>query len=699
MPGSVGANCLGFIGGGNVNGNFSLPAAGTYYIIVDSWDPPSAISFNLAVTSIGAGTPNDLPCNATVLPLNTNVNGDNSCSTGLLEPGAPSCWTSGALNTVWYTVVPTTNTLTIKTFPGTLSNTQIALYQGACNSLTQVAPTSSSCNQDITCGLNTALNSQITVSGLTVGNTYYIRVDGEQDMTGTFGIIAIPGTASSLPPTFGQDCSAPLPVCQNTIFTGNPGLSNFGSTCDINGSVGCLGSGERASAYYSIPIGATGTLEFDIIPNDWPGAPSTTSTDYDFAIWEIGQSGLTCAQLANANPTRCNYSAYGVTGVSGTGNSPGLYPGFNTAYESAIPVTAGETYLLVVSNYTNSTSGFTLNFTSVPDPINYSGAPSSMLWQGGTNTSYGVAANWGSCVPPSCSSDAIVSPISINQPVVMSNQTVNNITISPGASLTINPNMTLSVCGDFVNDGSLIMLAGSTVKFVGSGTQTISGSFTGVNHFANFTMEKPNGTLIIQNDIDIYENDSLKSGFFDPNSKYIKIKKNFYNGGGDITHLTPCTSGTYEFCGSTAQTYTNLNEDIILNDIVINQSPASTLNLSAGAYNDLTIGGTLTLMSGKIFTLAKKVYSLNTNNNAVSPGNAASFIDGNLTRSLNGNATGVFDFPVGNAAKGYQLASIDFTSPSKYRRLMLTSLHGLLFRPARSLTSVHCQLLSESGSQ
>lgn len=672
-PGSVGANCLGYIGGGNVNGNFSLPSAGSYYIIVDSWDPPSAVSFDLSVSLTGMGVPNDLPCNATVLPLNTNINGDNSCSGGSSEPGAPSCWTGGALNTVWYAVTPTTNTLTVKTFLGTLSNTQIALYQGSCASLTQVAPTSSSCNQDISCGSNSSNNSEITVSGLTPGNTYYVRVDGEQDMTGTFGIMAVDGPESNLPPTYGQDCSTPISVCSNSVSVANPGFAAYGTTCEFGSGVNCLSSGERASAYYYIPIGSNGTLEFDIVPNDWLGAPSTTSTDYDFAIWEVGQSGITCSQLGSNPPVRCNYSAYGVTGVSGTGNSPGAYPGFNTSYESAINVTAGQAYLLLVSNYTNSTSGFTLNFTSVPDPINYSAAPTSMTWTGSSNTNYNIAANWGTCVPPSCASDALVTPASINQPVIQVNSTVNSLTIAPGASLTVNPNIVLSVCGDFTNNGSLIMLPGSIIRFVGTGTQQISGSLTGANHFANFTMAKPSGTLILQNDIDIFENDSLKTGFFDPNAMHIRIKKNFYNALGDVTHISPASGSTYEFNGTGAQSWVNLVENIILGDVIMNQSPAGTLALAAGPYNDLILEGTLTLTSGKIVTGGSRiVYQLNTANNSVSAGNNTSYVEGKLTRSLNGFATGVFDFPVGNAAKGYQLASIDFTSPTQIPEIEAT---------------------------
>lgn len=667
-PGGVGASCLGFLGGGNVSGSFSLPGAGTYYIVVDSWDPPEGITFNLSVTSAGAGPSNDLPCNATPLTLGINANGTNSCAYGTGEPAAASCWTSGELNTVWYTVIPTSTSIKIKTFLGTLANTQIALYQGACGSLTQVTPTSSSCNLDIYCGSNSVKNSEIYVTGLTAGTTYYVRVDGENDRTGSFGIMAIDG-ATSWPSAFGQECAQPLPVCANSIYVGDPGFSAFGNTCEFGTFMNCLLSGERASAWYTIPVLADGTLEFDIVPNDWLGAPSTVATDYDFAIWEIGQSGLQCSQLATTAPVRCNYSALGVTGLSGTGNSPGNYPGFNAAYESALPVLNGQTYLLMVSNFTNSTSGFTMNFVSAPDPINYSVVPPLMTWQGGTNSSWTISANWGACAIPNCAADAIVQPNSINQPTVTGSQTVKNMTIESGSSLTINTGATLSVCGNFINNGSLYMMTGSTIRFVGTMDQTITGNFTGVNKFANFVMDKASGQLILNDNIDIYESDSLKAGLFNQNGKTIRIKQNFYNSNGSLTHLSPST-GTYEFTGNSAQSYINLNSDITLNNVIINQTSPSSITLGSGANNNMIIAGSLTLTQGKIVTGNNEVTILNTSNTAITTGNTSSYVEGNLRRYLTNGATGTFDFPVGHATPGYELAKINFTTPTQIPNLL-----------------------------
>jgi hypothetical protein len=71
--------------------------------------------------------------------------------------------------------------------------------------------------------------------------------------------------------------------------------------------------------------------------------------------------------------------------------------------------------------------------------------------------------------------------------------------------------------------------------------------------------------------------------------------------------------------------------------------------------------GNLSLNQGKIITGATlKVVSNNTSTTSVSQGNSTSFVQGFLRRYI--QSTGAYDFPVGNATKGYQLANVDFTS-------------------------------------
>jgi hypothetical protein len=685
-PGNVGTTCVGNFGGANpLSGTVVLPAAGTYYIVVDTWASPTSANYDIAVASLGAGPINDLPCSATVLPLNVNLSGDNNCSSNASEPAAPVCWTNGTINTVWYSVVcPASGQLRIRTTLGTLSNTQIALYSGTCGSLTYVA-----CNDNApSCGTSSYNNSEILATGLTAGSTYFIVVDGVGNLSGTFDIMAVDGSIG-FAAAAGQDCSSPNPVCASTITVGNPGYQAYGNICDFTGAGTCLTSGERGSAWYNIPISANGNLAFDIVPNDWPGAPSTAGTDYDFAIWKIvGAGSTTCAAIASvggSTPVRCNYSGLGVTGCFSNvvNTAPGAYPGFNFAYETQIPVLAGEVYLLVVSNFSNSTSGFTMNFGA--SPINYASVGSTVTWTGGNNTSWLLAANWGGCLPPACGISAVVLPASANQPVLNAgNFYVNNLTINPGGVLTLNAGAILHICGDFVNNGSLVCSPTSTIVFDNAAVvQNMSGAFVGADKVGHLTVTKTGGSVILNNNVDVGGNLTTSNGtsVLNVSGRYIRVAGNFANNNGAAT-MTNVAGSTFEFNGTGAQTYNQGASTLNLNHVLMNKTAGTNLTTNT---NMVIATGTLTLTSGRILTGANEVQTTNTSPASCTAGNNNSYIIGNLRRSLNG-AAAAYEFPMGHTTMGYERATITFTTPTTIPNLLgtFTSWGVVPFGPAAS---------------
>ncbi|MDQ3111232.1 MAG: hypothetical protein M3R17_15190 [Bacteroidota bacterium] len=668
-PGSVGTTCIGNNGGANpLSGSVTLPAAGTYFIVVDSWSTPSNVTYDISVVSNGTGPANDLSCSSTALALNTNLTGDNSCSGSTSEPASPACWTGGTLNTVWYSVVcPASGQLTIRTTIGTLSNTQIALYSGTCGTLTLVA-----CNDNApACGTSTYNNSQITSVGLVAGATYFIRVDGTSNLTGTFDIMAVDGTVG-FTAAAGQDCAFANPVCNQTIAIGNPGYQAYGNVCDYPGTGICLASGERGSAWSTIPINAAGNLEFDIVPNDYTGGSGCCSTDYDFAIWKVSGAGsTTCAGIAaGAIPIACNYSGLGVTGCfsAANGTSPAIYPGYGAAYMARIPVVAGEVYELVISNFSNSTSGFTLNFTAA-SPVNYTAAGSSITWTGGTNTSWTLPSNWGGCAIPTCGIDATITPSSTNQPVLPTgNYYVNNLTISAGATLTLQSGANLHVCGNFTNSGSLLANAGSTISFDNAAaTQNISGSLVGTDKVGNLVITKTGGSVIFNNNIDIGGSFTTSNGtsIANFNSKYVRVAGNFSNNNGATT-VTNIGTGTLEFNGTGAQIYNQGASLLTLNNVLMAHTGTG---VTCATNMVLGTSGILTLTAGKIITAAFEVQVRNTASAACTAGNTTSFVQGNLRRYLNAAATS-YDFPVGHSTQGYQSANITFTTATTIPQLV-----------------------------
>jgi hypothetical protein len=619
--------------GNNNNGTFSL----CFYNPCNSGGPPA----------------NDACANATPLILGVTASGSNTCAGSTGEPAAASCWSvAGTMNTVWYTVVcPASQKISIRTGLGTLTNTQIQVFSGNCGALTSIG-----CGENLTLCSETQYWSEVVLTGLVAGAVYYIRVDGYGGATGDFNITAIDGN-STWPIVFGQDCGNTVSVCSATLNVGNPGFVGSGNYCDYNGSNGtcpsCILVGERNSVWYSFTTNATGTLQFLLTPK--------ALVDYDFSLWDITGAANYCASVAagTLKPVRCSYAILdgdGSTGmVAGSGDKCETASG--NRFVDTMNVVSGQSFLLLISNFSSSTFvGYDLNFGA--SPINFAINNNTLTWTGGTNSSWNDITNWGGCSTPDCSKDLVIYGGPSNQPSVPAGTTVNckNVIIQPGASLTLGATAVLDICGNFINYGNFNAASGSIVKFAnGNVNQQIDGNLTSTNSFGGVTVLKTGGA------VSMLQNADMKGDFiignntsaFDAGGKYHKVAGHFTNNGGVYTPGT----GTLEFSGALAQNY--LNNGILNNVMMKHNGSGVTLQ------SNMVIGstGNLTLTSGKLITSgAYEVQITNPASAAVSSGLAISYVEGALRRYI--NATGSYDFPVGNAAKGFQRANINFAYPA-----------------------------------
>lgn len=673
----------------NINNGTNIGNVTSYTVTSLSSNTPyywSVVPFNgtgpatgCSITSFTTGTTaaNDLPCNAIDIPIGTIASGDNSCSGSAGEPANPSCWSGGVRNTVWYSfVAPAGGGVKIKTAPGSLLNTQIAVYSGACGAgMTMVA---SACNDDAAdCGYTTQLISELTVTGLSVGTTYYVAVDGYLDSLGTFAITIV-NSSAAYPTSSGQECTASIPVCASAISVGNPGYQGIGFTCDDTGSAGdnCT-DGERGSVWYTINILAAGTLNFNIIPNDYDGSYDS-ETDYDFVLWKVTGTGATsCAAIASsggAGPVECNFSGDGVTGLSTSGNAPAPHSSsYDFAYEPGITVAAGEVYALVVENYSNSTSGFALDFTSTAGGVINYAPPTTVTWSGGNNTTtWTNNSNWGGCTTPTCNINGIVSPSSSFQPTItsaMGTIVVRNLTVDPGAVLTLGPNSVLQICENLTNNGTIIADPTSTVIFTDNTTNhTLNGTLSGTSKLGNLTITdvagSTNCTVTANTDIELSGNFTTSSAtsIFNLNGNILTVGGNFTNASAGTT-FTGVAGSTVVFDGTAAQTYSP-GGALTLNNVTMNHSGPGVSITATGTPNMiLGTSGVLTLTNGRIITPGtQEVQVTNTAIASVGTGNVNSFVQGNLRRYLAAGATGSFDFPVGHSTKGYQRANVNFTT-------------------------------------
>ena len=636
----------------------TLPSAGTYYIIIDSWAPPSAVSYDIAITSYGSGAANDLPCNAINLPLGTVILGDNNCSGGNSEPAIPACWISpGNINSVWYkAIVPPSGLLAIETQLVSIADNQIEAFTGTCNAL---VPILDGCNDNASSGcgsVNTAAALQL--GGLIPGTLVFIRVDGVDNLTGTFNIMASDSISQS---GFNhQDCLGAIPVCGNQVIVQPSSFFGCGliSEIPVSGTVsnpdinpagfnsGCLLAGELNIVWYSIHINS-------------PGLLSWTHTHplgfYDWIMFDLTNSS--CNDIINNTiaPVRCNWNGAGST-MCGMRNPlpPGGSP-FN--FQDPLPVVAGQTIVLALSNYSYTNGGYTLDFSGSTAGI---GNSPIINWTGASNNAWATGTNWAGCNTPACGVTANIFPAAI-QPIISANTTVQSINVLGGASLTINPGVTVTVCGDFNNFGTINVSPTSTILMNnGVVLQNFDGAFTANNKLGNVTITK-SGIANTNVDMDIAGNftTSNAGSVFNTNNKYIKVGGNFTNAAGNSTFTNVIPGGYLEFNGTAAQNYSP-GGILTLENVVINNSGAG-VNLVG---SDMLIGptGSLDLSIGKIITTPSlEVTVENTDPVFVFNHNALSYVQGNLRRFLSGSAMS-YDFPVGHSIKGYQNANIAFTS-------------------------------------
>jgi hypothetical protein len=483
-------------------------------------------------------------------------------------------------------------------------------------------------------------------------------------------------TATTNPQQFllsaGQDCASSIPVCSSIMGYSNPGWQGTGTICDLPTSY-CLASAEKGSSWYNIPITANGRLRFTIVPNDHTSG--TNGTDYDFAIWKVtGSSSVTCAQIAagTATPLACNYNGLSVTGLTSDGNSPAGYTGFDASFESELTVTNGEVYRLVINNHAASTVGFTVDFSSSTATINYSGTASTDLtWSGGSNTSWVLPVNWGGCSVPDCGKNVVIPAFSIQPAItsVMGQVEVNNMIINAGANLTLGPNSILKVCGSITNNGTIIASPTSTIIFTDHvTTHTLTGNFTGASKLGNLTITDVAGStdcsVFLNNDLEVGGNltTSNATSILNTDGNIITVGGHFLNAAAGTTFAGVTNTSALVFNGTTLQSYSP-GGSLFLNNVIMNQAAPSSVLLVG---NDMLLRstGALSLVSGKIVTNALKVLVTNTTTTAVNAGNTNSYVEGNLHRVLAANATGSYNFPVGHATPGYELANVAFTSPA-----------------------------------
>ncbi len=176
-----------------------------------------------------------------------------------------------------------------------------------------------------------------------------------------------------------QNCPGAIPVChgdyqQNNSYSGSGTITELTTqACNPTGNSGALLSGEKNGVWYVINVVCPGYFCFTLMPND-------PNDDYDWAVWDVTGGG--CSLIYNYNTGVPNaYPPYGSTcnpynqgasnyqpnlGFSGwTGLSINATQlSTNAMFNPGFFVTGGQTFALLVSNFSSTQHGYHLTFDS-----------------------------------------------------------------------------------------------------------------------------------------------------------------------------------------------------------------------------------------------------------------------------------------------------------------------------------------------
>ncbi len=192
-----------------------------------------------------------------------------------------------------------------------------------------------------------------------------------------FSFVLVIGSLSlfSQTPTV-QDCEGAIPLCFSTYSTTNSyvGAGNYPNEIPTHSPISdnmcpgnCLLSGELNDVWYTFTVQTSGTVTFNINPN-------SAGDDYDWAVYNLTNANCASIYTNPALQTSCNFcGTVGATGPTG-GSTNTCQPGNTcTNFNAALNVTSGQTYVVNVSNFSSTQSGYSITFGGTAQVVDNTG--------------------------------------------------------------------------------------------------------------------------------------------------------------------------------------------------------------------------------------------------------------------------------------------------------------------------------------
>lgn len=277
--------------------------------------------------------------------------------------GPATCF-GAASNDVWFSFVAQATDVTVvvrgaaqQAPGGTLRNPQIALYAGTCGgTINQLACQSSTNNTHI---------AEMSKSGLFVGTTYLIRVQGFNNAMGTFQLCITNFNPPAIPTS---DCPTAALLCDKSPFVVKSVTGAGNNITELN-DASCFFGGaptnyESNSTWFVWICDQPGTLTFTLTPLSPPD-------DLDFVVYRLPNGVGNCQ---GKQVVRCMASGdfffpspcMGPTGLRAGETRTSIPAGCNfpnpTTWAAPLNMQTGEVYALCVNNFTSSGNGFSIEF-------------------------------------------------------------------------------------------------------------------------------------------------------------------------------------------------------------------------------------------------------------------------------------------------------------------------------------------------
>ncbi|MBX7096059.1 MAG: T9SS type A sorting domain-containing protein [Flavobacteriales bacterium] len=306
------------------NVTISTTVGVTYYILISRVNGTNTASGNICVTNPAITT-----CSATF--YDSGGSGGNYSNNELTRtiycPSTPG--QAIQVSFVSFNLEPEYDFLYVYDGPST-SSTLLGTYHSTTNPGTIVATSSNS----------------------TGCLTFLFDSDGSTTRAGWEATISC--TTPFTPPSLGSssnNCTSAPTVCGNTSISGNSSGAGTQELPNNNTIDGCL-TIEHQSSWYFFRAATSGTLEFVI-------SPTNGTDDYDFALWGPASSAV-CPPTTT--PARCSYAAGGGNTGAYTGAGDNSESSLGDKWIEGVTATAGDVFVLLIDNFSSSTSPFTLSW-------------------------------------------------------------------------------------------------------------------------------------------------------------------------------------------------------------------------------------------------------------------------------------------------------------------------------------------------